>query len=65
MAANITMTAAMNPLDNKGPVSIVVGSVLLFINVIAIGLRIYSQARVAKNFQINDVFMITVLVSCQ
>ena len=35
----------------------------LGLNIIFIGLRCYTKAVISKNFQLNDVGMITVLVS--
>lgn len=55
-----TATTALAP--SQGPLTIIVAAAFLGLNAFFIGLRCYTSARIAKNFNFNDVFMIIALV---
>jgi hypothetical protein len=57
-----TMATATQGTPSQGPITIAVSAVFLGINAFFIGLRCYSQARIAKKFDFNDVFMIGAVV---
>ncbi len=54
--------AATVPSTTQGTTLIIVSNVLLGLNVIFIGLRFYTKAKIAKNFNYNDVFMTIAVV---
>jgi len=49
-------------INGQGPGVIALSAVFLLFNIIFIGLRVYTKARIAKTFGWNDVGMITVVV---
>lgn len=59
MATQSTTTV---PHTSRGPILIIVSNILLGLNVIFIGLRFYTKARIAKTFNYNDVFMMIAVV---
>lgn len=50
-------------IDGQGPGVIALAAVFLLVNIVFIGLRVYTKARIARTFGWNDVGMITVVVS--
>lgn len=49
-------------INGQGKFMIVLSAAFLAANMFFIGLRVYTKARISKNFDMNDVGMMTVVV---